>query len=65
VSPRARGEHLAENRNMTVLLRLVIDPGGHLVHGELIDVDGEPYGRFLSWDRLIELLTARIDSDAG
>ena len=65
MSPPAVGEHLAGNRNMTVLLRLVVDPSGDLVHGELIDLDGEPYGRFLSWDRLIELLSERIESDAG
>jgi len=37
----------------------------HHVTNQLIDLDGEPYGRFLSWDRLIELLSERIESDAG
>jgi hypothetical protein len=61
VSPRALGEHLADHRNLTVMLRLVVDPTGHLMHGELIDLDGSSHGRFLNWERLIELLTVRLE----
>ncbi len=61
MSPRALGEHLADHRNLTVMLRLVVDPTGHLMHGELIDLDGSSRGRFLNWERLIELLTVRLE----
>ena len=65
MSPPASGEQLADLRNVTVLLRLVVDPTGKLVHGELVNLDGESRGRFLSWDRLLELLAAHLQPDAG
>jgi hypothetical protein len=57
------GEHLADNRHLTMLLRLVSDPSGHLVHGELVELDGASHGKFLSWDHLVELLAARLEQD--
>jgi len=56
-------EQLADFRNVTLLLRLVTDPDGNLAHGELVDVDGRSLGRFLSWDRLIELLREFTPAD--
>ena len=56
-------EQLADFRNVTLLLRLVTDPDGTLVRGELVDVDGHSLGRFLSWDRLIELLREFTPAD--
>ena len=57
----SRAEHLADHRNLTLLLRLVVDPSDHLVHGELVDVDGTGRGRFLNWERLVELLALRLE----
>lgn len=54
------GEHLAANRHVTLLLRLVADPEGHLVHGEVVDADGASRGKFASWKNLVELLAARL-----
>ena len=60
VSASTLGEHLAENRNLTLLVRLVADPAGQLVHGEVVELDGEPRGTFRSWDILVKLLQARL-----
>ena len=61
VSSAPLGETLGDNRNLTVLLRLVIDPAGQLVHGELVDLDGASRGRFLNWDGLLQLLDQRLE----
>jgi hypothetical protein len=61
VSSAPLGETLGDHRNLTVMLRLVIDPAGHLVHGELVDLDGVSCGRFLNWDTLLQLLTVRLE----
>ena len=34
------GEHLADNKHISVVLRLVVDEQRVLVHGEVVDVDG-------------------------
>lgn len=65
MSPPVLGEQLAEHRNVTVMLRLVVDPDGHLVHGELVDLDGSTHGRFLTWERMVELLTLYIADAPG
>ena len=55
------GETLGDHRNLTLMLRLVVDRTGQLVHGELVDLDGASRGRFLNWDALVQLLTARVE----
>jgi len=60
VSPTAPREHLADHRNVTVLVRLVVEPSGQLVHGELVDLHGESLGYFKDWARLNELLQLRL-----
>jgi hypothetical protein len=62
VSPRPSAEQLADHRNVTVLLRLVVDSDGHLAHGEVVGLDGESLGRFSHWERLVELLHERLDT---
>jgi hypothetical protein len=59
VSASNLGEHLADNRNLTLLVRLVVDPAGHLVHGELVELDGASRGSFRAWETLVQLLEAR------
>jgi hypothetical protein len=60
VSASSLGEHLADNRSLTLLVRLVVDAAGHLVHGELAELDGVQRGTFRSWEVLVELLEARL-----
>jgi len=50
---------------LTVMLRLVVDPSGHLLLGELVDLDGSSRGKFLNWERLIELLTVRLEDPSA
>jgi hypothetical protein len=45
-------EKLALNRQVTVVLRLLIDRRGQLLHGELVDDDGKPWRRFAGWREL-------------
>ena len=59
MSASSLGEHLADNRNLTLLVRLLLDPTGHLVHGELVELDGASRGTFRNWESLVELLEAR------
>jgi len=49
----ATENHLAECRNVTVILRLVLDQHGRLSHGELVDVAGTLQQRFIGWRGMI------------
>jgi len=40
------GNHLGDKRNVTVVLRLVLDAHGRLMHGELVDMEGTLQQRF-------------------
>jgi hypothetical protein len=54
-------ERLADNRHVTVVLRLVVTDAGHLVYGELVEPSGDSSARFPDWPRLIELLQQRVE----
>lgn len=45
-------EGLPERRHVTLLLRLVLDQFGHLVHGEVLDLDERERTRFRYWATL-------------
>jgi hypothetical protein len=45
--------HLAERRYVTVVVRLVLDQHGRLIHGEFIDVASVIGVRFSGWRGLI------------
>ena len=45
--------HLSDKRYVTVIVRMVIDRRERLVHGEVVDVDGEAQGRFDGWREMI------------
>ncbi|MFL5802979.1 MAG: hypothetical protein ACJ8CR_14730 [Roseiflexaceae bacterium] len=45
--------HLAEKHYVTVVVRLVLDEHGRLIHGELIDVASVIGVRFSGWRGLI------------
>jgi hypothetical protein len=61
VSSAPLGETLGDHRNLTLILRLVVDEAGQLVHGELVDLDGASHGRFLNWETLLRLLSVRLE----
>ena len=50
--------NLAERRNVTVILRLVLDQHGQLIHGELVDVADAPQERFIGWRGMIRAVRA-------
>jgi hypothetical protein len=61
-----RLERLANERVLTVMLRLVIARDGQLVHGEIVDLEGVVRHRFVDWPGLVaalERLIATTDSD--
>ena len=61
-----RLERLADERVLTVMLRLVIARDGRLVHGEIVDLEGVVRQRFAHWTELLtalERLIATTDTD--
>jgi hypothetical protein len=56
------GDTLAERRHVTVILRLVLDRGGRLIHGEVVDVEAGPWARFAGWRGLTRTLHAWLAS---
>ncbi|HMN29601.1 MAG TPA: hypothetical protein PKE45_15740 [Caldilineaceae bacterium] len=50
------GTKLAEQQNVTLILRLVLDRKGQLVHGTVLDVLDGPVARFAGWGGLVRLL---------
>jgi hypothetical protein len=60
VDPRSRDE-LGHRRLVTVVLRLVLDRDGLVVHGEILDNSSRPSGRFAGWDRLVPALQAWVE----
>jgi hypothetical protein len=56
------GNNLAGKRNATLILRLVLDQQGRLMHGELMDVAGGPPDRFVAWRGLIRTVRAWLTS---
>ncbi len=53
---------LAELRPTAIVLRLVLDKRGFIVHGELIDLEGKPISRFVGWRGLTRELRAWFHS---
>jgi hypothetical protein len=53
-----RPEKLGEKRYATLILRLVLDQQGRLMHGELVDVVSGFSNRFVGWRGLIRTVRA-------
>ena len=53
---------LSEKHQVTVILRMLMDEQGKLLHGNLVDVDGQSRGRFSNWGDLVNLLRQWFDS---
>jgi hypothetical protein len=51
---------LADKRQLTLILRLVVDERGRLVHGHLLDVEARSLGRFLTWRELTRTVRAGL-----
>ena len=56
-------ERLGDKRHVTLVLRLVVNATGRLVHGEIGDLEGTARGRFAAWDKLATSVQAVLASD--
>jgi hypothetical protein len=65
VSSTSRGERLIEKHNLTLVLRLVVDQGRQLVHGELVGPDGTSRGRFADWGGLTRVIKGWLADPEG
>jgi hypothetical protein len=45
-------DHLADKRQIILIVRLTVDRQGQLLYGEIIDTEGTVIGRFAEWQRL-------------
>lgn len=53
-------EQLSAKRYMTVSLRLLVDPAGRIVQGEIVGTPGQSPCRFVGWRGLTQALRATI-----
>lgn len=53
-------EWLAERRQLTLFLRLVLETSGALVYGEVVDLEGWPHGRFSDWADLSRVVQVAL-----
>ena len=58
-------EEMGDKQLRTVILRLVLDRWGTLLHGEIVDVDGQVRGRVTRWDQVLALIQACVASTNG
>jgi len=54
------GETLSKTRYVTVLLRLLVDQRGRVIHGEVVDVEGRTAANFTGWRGLTRAVRARL-----
>ena len=52
-------DSLTSNRQLTLLLRLLLDEHGALVYGEVLYLSGRSLGRFRAWEELDRLIGGR------
>jgi hypothetical protein len=53
-------EEMGDKQLCTVILRLVLDRWGTLLHGEVVDVDGQVRGRITRWDQVLASIKACV-----
>jgi hypothetical protein len=53
-------EEMGDKQLRTVILRLVLDRWGTLLHGEVVEVDGSVKGWFTGWDEIVSSIKACI-----
>jgi hypothetical protein len=56
--------HLADRRYVSVVLRLVVDPHGQMIHGEVVGNANTRPARFSGWRGLTRTLQAWITQHA-
>ena len=56
----ANSDKLAEKRNVTVILRLVVDSRSRLAYGEIVDLEAVSPGRFVGWRGLTPAVRAWV-----
>lgn len=61
LQPTIGDKELQGSRQLVVVVRLVLDAGWRLVHGELVDVDQRSQGRFAGWTELTPALRRYVD----
>jgi hypothetical protein len=67
MQPPAPDETLADHRYVTLILRLTLDQGGQLVHGEVVDTTDTLLGRFVGVaglnNAVQDWLTGRVQAE--
>ena len=58
-------EEMGDKQLRTVILRLVLDRWGTLLHGEIVDVDGQVKSRVTRWDQVLSSIKACVASSKG
>jgi hypothetical protein len=58
-------EEMGDKQLCTVILRLVLDRWGTLVHGEVADVDGHVKSRVTGWDDVLASIKACVGGSKG
>ena len=53
-------EEMGDKQLRTVILRLVLDRWGALLHGEVADVDGRVVARFAGWEEVLASIKACV-----
>lgn len=61
LQPTIGDEELQSSRQLVVVVRLVLDAGWRLAHGELVDVDQRSRGRFAGWAELTPALRRYVE----
>jgi hypothetical protein len=48
---------------VAVVVRLVLDPGGELAHGEVVAESGHVFARFAAWEALVPAVRAWVERE--
>ena len=58
-------DRLSESHYVTLVLRMMLDQHGHLVNGEIVEVESKSVWRFIGWRGLIEVLRDSVIEEDG
>ncbi|MDQ6672110.1 MAG: hypothetical protein M3069_15435 [Chloroflexota bacterium] len=58
-------EEMGDKQLRTVILRLVLDRWGTLLHGEVADVDGQVKSRVTGWEEILASIKACVAGARG
>lgn len=58
-------DEMGDKQLRTVILRLVLDKWGTLLHGEVADVDGQVSSRVTGWDDVLASIKACVAGVKG